>query len=250
MTSHFEFYLNFLSNICLTFCYFSSEDLFTADRREKMTSGPHLRRKQSLESQLNFGIFQTQGPCATMEDTYKVIPFPIMKSYSRKLESIDEDDNEENHPSKKARVITKRHSSPEQTPSKEPASPIQSSEISSCLTTAISSTSESPHEHSPLFAMFAVYDGHGGTEAAEFVKKTLHSKIASQASFGTDTEKAIRDGFLETDEDYMALANQKGGRYDGCGKSEPLSRKDVFSRKIISRNYFFLQIFFQLYISL
>jgi protein phosphatase 1D len=49
---------------------------------------------------------------------------------------------------------------------------------------------------------FAVYDGHGGPEAAQFAKDNLKNEILRQPGFWSDDEsdivQAIKDGFTST----------------------------------------------------
>lgn len=52
----------------------------------------------------------------------------------------------------------------------------------------------------------AVYDGHGGPEAAEYAQKNLHKKLISQLEISqleqeTNIKAALTNSFLETDED-------------------------------------------------
>ncbi|CAI4232335.1 unnamed protein product [Auanema sp. JU1783] len=55
-----------------------------------------------------------------------------------------------------------------------------------------------------LFTFLGVYDGHGGCEASEFVRKNLMNSIVNQEVFFSDDDddilEAIRLGFLETHE--------------------------------------------------
>ena len=50
------------------------------------------------------------------------------------------------------------------------------------------------------FAYFAVFDGHGGPEAAKFAKEHLLTEIKKNKGFWSDDDvqvmKAIRDGFI------------------------------------------------------
>ena len=52
------------------------------------------------------------------------------------------------------------------------------------------------------FGFFAVFDGHGGSEAAVFARANLLDEIKKQPGFWSDDEeqikKAINDGFLST----------------------------------------------------
>jgi len=52
------------------------------------------------------------------------------------------------------------------------------------------------------YAFFCVFDGHGGTEAAEFADKHLRHEIDKQEQFWCDDEgrviEAIKNGFVST----------------------------------------------------
>ena len=52
------------------------------------------------------------------------------------------------------------------------------------------------------YAFIAVYDGHGGAEAAKFAKKHLHDEIVKIKGFWSNDDdqvlKAIKEGFLAT----------------------------------------------------
>jgi len=184
-----------------------SSGSFSLSTTEKII--PILRRKTSLETQLHFGIYQTQGPRSTMEDTYKVIPFQGNKSIRKVLsEDCEPDPSEQNPPHKKQKLV-KRFSCndlPDQFTDVTPAHSLNSEPSSESLT---------PSEN--IYAMFAVYDGHGGSEAAEYIKAHLHSNIVSQSSFPSNIEQAIREGFLQTDQAYTMLAKERGGKYAGSG---------------------------------
>ena len=52
------------------------------------------------------------------------------------------------------------------------------------------------------YAFFAVYDGHGGAEAAKFAEKHLHDEVVGNKSFWSQDDdqvlKAIKEGFIST----------------------------------------------------
>lgn len=63
-------------------------------------------------------------------------------------------------------------------------------------------------------AFFGVYDGHGGVEAAKFTQAQLHCNIVAQETFKEDVSKALVDGFLETDRQFLRKADRDAL---GCG---------------------------------
>ncbi|KAL6547415.1 hypothetical protein OROMI_023136 [Orobanche minor] len=55
-------------------------------------------------------------------------------------------------------------------------------------------------------AFFGVYDGHGGSKAAEFVVANLHRNIferLANSSTNKEKEEGVREGYLKTDEEFL-----------------------------------------------
>jgi protein phosphatase PTC2/3 len=64
-----------------------------------------------------------------------------------------------------------------------------------------------------LYPEMQVFDGHGGTDAACFVRKNLLKFIVEDMHFPTNVEKAIRGAFLKADHalaDSHSLDNSSG----------------------------------------
>ncbi|KAG5468708.1 hypothetical protein CUR178_01543 [Leishmania enriettii] len=51
---------------------------------------------------------------------------------------------------------------------------------------------------------FGVYDGHGGTQCAEYLRDQLHGLILGHPEVKTDPEKAIVEGVIEADRAFLA----------------------------------------------
>ena len=62
-----------------------------------------------------------------------------------------------------------------------------------------------PTELWPKLQIFGVYDGHGGSRCAEYLKDTLHNNIILQNEFPADIHEAIRKGCFKTEEEYLKL---------------------------------------------
>ncbi|RNE94980.1 protein phosphatase 2C, partial [Trypanosoma conorhini] len=63
---------------------------------------------------------------------------------------------------------------------------------------------------SETIPFFAVYDGHGGTQCAEFLRDNLHTLILSHPDVMTNPEKAVRDGIAKAEADFLTrCANGK-----------------------------------------
>lgn len=136
-------------------------------------------RRNSLEADFKFAVYSTQGQRPTMEDMYQVIPFhrppPTGTSTTINLSAIDS-----------APVTTTR-----------------SEKESSFINNTPSETSAFTQvEEKPNYAFFAVYDGHGGNQAAQFVSSKLHNNIVQHPLFATNTEEAIREGFIQTEKQF------------------------------------------------
>lgn len=50
---------------------------------------------------------------------------------------------------------------------------------------------------------FGIFDGHGGSGCAEFLRDHLHNIIASQQSYPSDLETALRDGCRMAEFEFM-----------------------------------------------
>ncbi|GAY44755.1 hypothetical protein CUMW_084280 [Citrus unshiu] len=61
-------------------------------------------------------------------------------------------------------------------------------------------------------AFFGVYDGHGGSITAEYLRNHLFKNLSSHPDFITDTKTAIVEVFRQTDENY--LSEEKGQQGD------------------------------------
>lgn len=61
----------------------------------------------------------------------------------------------------------------------------------------------------PPQAYFAVYDGHGGIEAAYFAQTQLHVAIAQHPEFKTNPVTALKEAFLATDKAFLEKAERE-----------------------------------------
>lgn len=56
---------------------------------------------------------------------------------------------------------------------------------------------------------FAVYDGHNGFQAAEYLEKELHRRILSHAQFMQSTEQAIMESCIGIDRDFLEMCTRR-----------------------------------------
>ncbi|WJX15459.1 protein-serine/threonine phosphatase [Trifolium repens] len=63
-----------------------------------------------------------------------------------------------------------------------------------------------------MVAFFGVFDGHGGSRTAEYLKNNLFKNLSSHPDFIKDTKTAIVEAFKQTDVDY--LNEEKGHQRD------------------------------------
>jgi protein phosphatase 2C family protein 2/3 len=72
-------------------------------------------------------------------------------------------------------------------------------------------------EHWPPISYFGVFDGHGGSACAEFLRDHLLDYILNEASFPDHPVDAIKSGFARADADFMANSKATTGMYDRSG---------------------------------
>ena len=60
-----------------------------------------------------------------------------------------------------------------------------------------------PSEKWPKLQIFGVYDGHGGSKCAEYLKDNLHNNVILQPEFPSNIPEAIRKGSYKTEDDFL-----------------------------------------------
>eukprot|EP01101_Sappina_pedata_P004604 TRINITY_DN1991_c0_g1_i1.p2 TRINITY_DN1991_c0_g1~~TRINITY_DN1991_c0_g1_i1.p2 ORF type:complete len:384 (-),score=118.88 TRINITY_DN1991_c0_g1_i1:124-1275(-) len=58
-------------------------------------------------------------------------------------------------------------------------------------------------------AFFAVYDGHAGLEAADFMSDNAHVYLANHPSYYTNVQEAFVDAFEQAEKEFLKMANEK-----------------------------------------
>ena len=61
-------------------------------------------------------------------------------------------------------------------------------------------------ENWPKCSFFAVYDGHGGSACADFLRDNLHQFVIRDPSFPWSPKEAIRNGFAAAEKRFLELA--------------------------------------------
>lgn len=66
-----------------------------------------------------------------------------------------------------------------------------------------------------VLGLFGVFDGHGGSNAAEYVKANLFINLVQHSKFGTDARLALAEAYENTDCQYLKH-DSSSSRDDGC----------------------------------
>ena len=61
----------------------------------------------------------------------------------------------------------------------------------------------------PSQAFFAVYDGHGGVDAAIYTSTQLHCHLARSAHLQRNRKMAVQEAFKKTDECFVSKAKRE-----------------------------------------
>ena len=72
----------------------------------------------------------------------------------------------------------------------------------------------------PKISYFGIYDGHGGSKCADFLRDSLHKIIFSNEYFPENPEKAIKNAFLKAENDFLstiAVDKKTGNILDRSG---------------------------------
>ena len=69
-----------------------------------------------------------------------------------------------------------------------------------------------PSLSSDPLSFFAIYDGHGGSDASYYAARYLHYNIARSSSFGTgqDVVKAVEEAFRATEKSFLGMSRKEG----------------------------------------
>ncbi|KAL4271592.1 hypothetical protein GQ457_13G022020 [Hibiscus cannabinus] len=67
-----------------------------------------------------------------------------------------------------------------------------------------------------MVAFFGVFDGHGGSRTAEYLKNNLFKNLSTHPGFIKDTKTAIVEAFKQTDDDYL---NEEKGQQKDSGST-------------------------------
>jgi len=66
-------------------------------------------------------------------------------------------------------------------------------------------------------SFFGVYDGHGGTVCADFLRDNLHQYVIRDHNFPWNPREALRSGFEEAEKQFLAFAVKDKDKIDKSG---------------------------------
>jgi protein phosphatase PTC2/3 len=69
----------------------------------------------------------------------------------------------------------------------------------------------------PKCSFFAIYDGHGGSLCADYLKDHLHQIIITQPCFPENPRKALTEGCRIAEEKFCKIAEQMLPKFDKSG---------------------------------
>ena len=66
------------------------------------------------------------------------------------------------------------------------------------------------NENWPKCSFFGIYDGHGGSACADFLRDNLHQFVIKEASFPWNPKEAIKSGFKAAETKFLELCQVNG----------------------------------------
>jgi protein phosphatase 2C family protein 2/3 len=72
-------------------------------------------------------------------------------------------------------------------------------------------------EEWPVCSFFGVYDGHGGTSCADYLRDNLHQFVIRDKNFPHNPKEALRKGFEQAERQFGELAQQNPSELDRSG---------------------------------
>lgn len=64
-------------------------------------------------------------------------------------------------------------------------------------------------QDSDLTSYYAIFDGHGGTDAAAYSVSHLHCEIAASKHYPSQPHEALREAFINTDDKFIEKSKKQ-----------------------------------------
>jgi len=92
--------------------------------------------------------------------------------------------------------------------------------------------STSPPDSCCQRTLLAVFDGHGGLHAAEFLHKNMVPYFTQESQYGIDTKQALRSSIMKLDAAFLHFAQHHGRIYDGSTAIVVVIETDAVKKSI------------------
>lgn len=192
----------------------SQEDLTNLAKTVNNNTDTRGRRK-SIEKDIRFGVSaQMKDKGSIMEDMHRAIPFRVRRNsiISIKLDEESTDVGNGNENINNNVISRKRKHSLDELKEED-------EETEKSHEDKVQKLDKSTDLTPTNYAFFAVYDGHGGTQAADFLRQFLHSNIVNHVDFKENPEKAIKEGFSLTEKQFTECVCEGNRSIHGVGST-------------------------------
>ena len=78
-------------------------------------------------------------------------------------------------------------------------------------------TTRGDSEYWPRCSFFGIYDGHGGSACADFLRDNLHQFVIKEPSFPENPREALKTGFALAEKKFFELCHNEQGIIDKSG---------------------------------